>query len=313
MTKVCLICSKKYETCRPDSKFCGTGCAGENRRQKRAAANSGSLQCSECFATIGLGVKIASRLLWISKGRLMAHWRQLGIKAQVPPEGSWHSHAKTRLPPSFRKWWGDEESERLWLSQVKAKFPDWSSIWNNERSRRHSANRYQSMSEEERKAWNKALWEKRKADPLKMERQRDKIKQWKKRNLEKNRSSVSRSIKARKRRDPGFKIVCNLRNRLREIMGVTRDSSKKWNSALIGCDTHHLARHLESQFRRGMSWDNYGTHWHVDHIQPCSSFDHTNPEHVRRCWHFTNLRPMWAKENIAKGAKITEPQMQLAI
>ena len=83
---------------------------------------------------------------------------------------------------------------------------------------------------------------------------------------------------------------------------------------LTGCSLADLRDWIESQFKEGMTWGNYGIHgWHIDHIQPCSSFDHGNPDHVRRCWHFTNLRPMWAKENIAKGAKITEPQMQLAI
>jgi hypothetical protein len=96
-------------------------------------------------------------------------------------------------------------------------------------------------------------------------------------------------------------------------MEVTRDPSRKWNSALIGCDTHQLAAHLESKFKRGMTWANYGTHWHVDHIMPCAVFDHTKPEQVRQCWHFSNLAPLEAKKNMAKGANIEAPQLSLLL
>jgi hypothetical protein len=175
------------------------------------------------------------------------------------------------------------------------------------------AERYQNMSIEERREWNRACTSRRKACPAQAEKQRQKVRDWKKRNPEKHRASTLKSLKARKLRDPGFKIACNLRNRFKEIMEVARDPSRKWNSSLIGCDTHRLAAHLESQFTRGITWENYGTHWHVDHIIPCAAFDHTKPEQVRQCWHFTNLRPLEAKSNLAKGAKIEAPQLQLLL
>jgi len=52
-----------------------------------------------------------------------------------------------------------------------------------------------------------------------------------------------------------------------------------------------------------MSWDNYGSYWHIDHIRPCASFDLTDPEQQKDCFDFTNLQPLEAKENIRKGAK----------
>lgn len=74
---------------------------------------------------------------------------------------------------------------------------------------------------------------------------------------------------------------------------------------LLGCNIDFFIGYLESQFEEGMSWDNYGLHgWHVDHILPCASFDLSDPEQQKLCFHYTNLQPLWAKENLAKRDKI---------
>ena len=68
---------------------------------------------------------------------------------------------------------------------------------------------------------------------------------------------------------------------------------------LIGCTREKLIEHLENQFLPGMSWENYGK-WHVDHIKPCSMFDFTDLEEQKRCFHYSNLQPLWAKDNLSK-------------
>jgi len=82
---------------------------------------------------------------------------------------------------------------------------------------------------------------------------------------------------------------------------------------LISCTIEELWRHLESKFEPWMTRENYGL-WHVDHIRPCYSFDLTDPEQQKKCFHYTNLQPLEAIENIKKGAKIisgdiTSPKM----
>lgn len=64
-----------------------------------------------------------------------------------------------------------------------------------------------------------------------------------------------------------------------------------------------LKKHLEIKFTKGMSWENYGK-WHVDHIKPCAKFDLTKESEQRKCFHYTNLQPLWAIDNFKKGANI---------
>lgn len=71
---------------------------------------------------------------------------------------------------------------------------------------------------------------------------------------------------------------------------------------LIGCTVPQVKAHLEAQFHEGMTWENYGRGgWHIDHIRPCASFDLTDPNQVRQCFHYTNLQPLWEWENCTKS------------
>ena len=105
-----------------------------------------------------------------------------------------------------------------------------------------------------------------------------------------------------RRSNKNLQIGLNLRTRIRQsLKGVAKCDS---HNSLLGCTPNELRKHLEAQFRDGMSWDNYGYYgWHIDHIRPCSSFDLSLESEQRKCFHFTNLQPLWANENYAKGAK----------
>jgi hypothetical protein len=80
---------------------------------------------------------------------------------------------------------------------------------------------------------------------------------------------------------------------------------------LLGCAIEKVVKHIEAQFKEGMAWDNYGYYsWHIDHIKPCDAFDLTDPAQRAaaqraECFHYTNLQPLWAEDNLAKGAKWT--------
>lgn len=97
------------------------------------------------------------------------------------------------------------------------------------------------------------------------------------------------------------KLANGLRNRLRKAL----KSSQKTGSAVrdLGCSIPELKAYLEVRFQPGMNWGNYGK-WHIDHIKPLSSFDLTNREELLKACHYTNLQPLWAKDNLEKSAKI---------
>lgn len=72
---------------------------------------------------------------------------------------------------------------------------------------------------------------------------------------------------------------------------------------LLGCDWETLVAHMESLFKPGMSWANYGKNgWEADHKKPCASFNVLNEEEKKECFHYTNLQPLWRKDNRNKGS-----------
>jgi hypothetical protein len=107
-------------------------------------------------------------------------------------------------------------------------------------------------------------------------------------------------ILRRKKVDIGFRFSLNLRGRLKQAF----KNNYKGGSAVrdLGCSIEELKQHLEFKFQPGMSWDNYGIYgWHIDHIVPLSNFDLSDPEQLKKACHYTNLQPLWAKDNLKKG------------
>jgi hypothetical protein len=103
-------------------------------------------------------------------------------------------------------------------------------------------------------------------------------------------------------KDINFRLSVILRGRLWKA--ITRNSKQSSALTLLGCTIDELKIHLEKKFVKGMNWKNYGK-WHIDHIKPCCSFDLTDLEQQKICFHYTNLQPLWAKDNIRKSGKIT--------
>ena len=110
----------------------------------------------------------------------------------------------------------------------------------------------------------------------------------------------TRRLNLQKRRDeePHYRLMMALHCRL--YMAVKEKTGKTME--LTGCSKNDLLKHLESKFTEGMTFENYGE-WHIDHIRPCASFNLEDPEEQKKCFHWTNLQPLWALDNIRKGDK----------
>lgn len=116
-------------------------------------------------------------------------------------------------------------------------------------------------------------------------------------------------MKNRRKIDINFKLGCNLRKRIWDALKGNNKSTRTMK--LLGCSLDFFKEYFEKQFTKGMNWENYGSgwngkgmkQWHVDHIKPCASFDLTKPSEQHKCFHFSNLQPLWAKENLEKSDK----------
>ena len=108
---------------------------------------------------------------------------------------------------------------------------------------------------------------------------------------------------ARGKVDPEFKLLKNLRCRLYHALKNQKADKKYRTKQLTGCELSFLKGYLEAKFKEGMTWENYGE-WHVDHITPCCSFDLMKEEEQKKCFHYSNLQPLWAHDNLTKGSKI---------
>jgi len=123
--------------------------------------------------------------------------------------------------------------------------------------------------------------------------------------IENNREHIRKYLnnweKNKRKIDPTYGLIKNLRSRLWTVL----KKHKKSNSTLklTGCTLEQLKKHLENKFEDGMNWDNYGV-WHVDHIIACANFDFSDPKQQEICFHYTNLQPMWGEENAKKGSRL---------
>jgi hypothetical protein len=108
--------------------------------------------------------------------------------------------------------------------------------------------------------------------------------------------------KKKRKEDLQFKLANNIRSRLyHATVGNTKAGSAVRD---LGCTVEFLKAYLESLFQCGMSWDNYGPKgWHIDHIKQLIHFDLTNRDEFLKACHYTNLQPMWYKENCSKNLR----------
>jgi hypothetical protein len=154
--------------------------------------------------------------------------------------------------------------------------------------------------------------EKAEKDKEYYEANKEKLKEYKRQWCIKNKERLREKRKAYKKNNPEIikrlakkyvsqariKIARNLRNRL--WYAVAKGHKSASTLELLGCSIDCLMQHLEASFTEGMSFENYGE-WHIDHIIPCASFDLTDYEQQKLCFHYTNLQPLWAVDNIRKS------------
>ena len=97
--------------------------------------------------------------------------------------------------------------------------------------------------------------------------------------------------------DPLFRMEGALRARTASAFKSQGLRKSRKTFELLGCTAEQLRQHLSSKFVPGMSIQNWGEVWDIDHVIPCSAWDLSDPAHVRACFHWSNLQPLWSYEN----------------
>ena len=296
-------------------------------------------KCSTCIAAIGLGHKKAAKILvHLSPGQIYGAWNRGGVSVQAPECGSWRiyaSRARKGLPTDRKQNKAEIAYEKGRMADIKDAHKrgfTWAYIWTKEKASRLSSAKYHAMNQGQRDEHNKRCAKRQKKrlanDPeakaayleyqqkwreKNKEKCNEYTKRWQKENPERQRELSRQYRKKRAANEPGFKLRENMRKRYRDIMKTTKSGGSTRLNKHLGCSTKEFNHYLESKFSKKMNWDNYGTHWHLDHILPVASFDHEDEKQIRACWHWTNFQPLEANANITKSDTITEPQMNLLI
>jgi cobalamin-dependent methionine synthase I len=115
------------------------------------------------------------------------------------------------------------------------------------------------------------------------------------------RTNRKQQEKERRQKDQNFRILGNLRTRVYHALKKNTKGLK--TKELLGCSIDELKIYLERKFTEGMNWENYGS-WHMDHIVPCATFDLRHSDQQKICFHYSNLQPLWAKDNLRKNKRI---------
>lgn len=108
--------------------------------------------------------------------------------------------------------------------------------------------------------------------------------------------------------DPYFKVVCYIRTRISKLL--KQKNADKYNKfyTYLGCSKQDFILYFQAKFKEGMTWENHGE-WHIDHIKPCASFNLLDENEQKKCFHYTNLQPLWASENLSKGSKYVDESL----
>ena len=131
-------------------------------------------------------------------------------------------------------------------------------------------------------------------------RNREEVKLYNKEKQKEYLETRKTNIKNRRLTDLDFKMCEVLRAKLhRGLKGYNTSYMK-----ILGCDIDFFKKWIEYRFDNSMNWGNYGVYWHIDHILPINQFDLKNDNDIHICFHWTNLQPLYSKENQSKSDKI---------
>ena len=251
----------------------------------------------------------------MEKSDYQRNWYKKNKKKVLKQSKDWYTKNKNKRKLIFKSWYEKNRDKSLenyknWYNKNKERKSEMSKIWyqtnkenHNKRSRIWRKNNKEKIRElckewynnnKERVATKAKIWYE-----SNKERKKLTCKLW----HEKNRQIIADKQRHKRKTNPSYRLLMNLRRRtLLALKGKNKSAN---TMTLLGIpNVEFLWNYLEKQFKPGMTRKNHGK-WHLDHIKPCSSFNLTKAEEQSECFHYTNLQPLWASENLSKGNRIS--------
>lgn len=284
----CRGCSKEFKCPTKAQPYCSSQCYGAaaSLRKSNPLAKT---ECIRCLSILGFGAKTISRKFYNINPTTMRCWiRKMGIG----PSNS--KIAATRMVHSSKPIKVDLETRRKEMEHQRT-------IKRIERKIKWVKDRALLIQKAAQNYGPDFPWRQMSYSA---------IKYWA--NIDAERKRCNEKAKARiikKGSHAHIKKICgNMIWRAIRNGYVKKEKTMRY----FGCSTQQLKNHLQFQFDRNMTWDNYGTYWEVDHIMPCNIFDLTREDHVAMCNNYTNLRPLEKTKNRSKHAKIINHSWQFS-
>ena len=142
------------------------------------------------------------------------------------------------------------------------------------------------------------------------------IRNWRNNWHNKNKEKISKVLSEKYKNDLNYRLRRNITNRIKFLITCKNSDNKKYKHTLelLGCSIEYLKQYLQNQFRDGMTWENHSHFgWHIDHKIPVSSFNLSKLEEQQKCFHYSNLQPLWWYENLQKSNKIKNDLIKVEI
>ena len=283
--KNCLICNKSFWT-KTSGAYCSKDChdiARRERDNKRYKDNPLSKELSLKRYHKNKDKVLKQRKEWYLQNRDKVLKQKKELYESDIEKHRKISREKARKPNIIK-------ARKLWLEKKLSEDPDY--INRASRKRHH---KYKDIRNEYSREYYKKNFEKISQQS----------REWaKKNNKREDIKERRRSYTNNYRKIPTNKIGHTYRHRINVALNSKGLRKRKGKLDFLGCSLEDFKKYLESKFKPGMNWSNYKLDgWHVDHIKPVASFDLTNEEDFKKCFHYTNLQPLWAQENLKKRDK----------
>jgi hypothetical protein len=276
--KTCAFCSKEFICESRDQKYCRHECYAKHRSITKANPYK-NLECISCLSILGFGCKAIARRLWKTNHAAI---RKVIRDRQLPRSSSKRA-ANRGVERSVRPLSDFEKRKRNQIKEADKVLKKIRFIKSKVEMLLKAKENCPHDIDYKKHGW--AI-----------------VRYWA--DIKKSRERGCEAAKKRWRTNPMSKIKAKLRNGVHRMLRLAKAKKNgRRTTVFLGTTFKDAKKRIESKFRKGMTWDNHGTVWEIDHIMPLSSFDLTREENLKIANHISNLQPLFIKENRQKRDK----------